>query len=240
MSKGYAFGLRDEAPHINVARYVKERSKHFEVVIDPDLAEEFRKGAVKDVREVLKAEDVFTDSKKGLRPSEKELIEVFGTKDKLKIAEAIIKKGIIQVSDQYREKLREQKKKRLIDLIKITCVDAKTGFPFPPQRIENAIAEAKIKIDENKNAEDQLQDIIKKLRVILPIKTEIKSYEIMIPARYASKSAGMVKQFGATENDKWNSDGSFSCRIELPAGMKEEFFDKVNAMTHGNAQITER
>ena len=239
MAKGYTFELRDEKAHINVARFVKEKSKHFEVVIDPDLAEAFKKGTVSDVREVLKAEDVFTDAKKGLRPTEKELFDTFGTKDKIEAAEIIIRKGIIQVSDKYREDLRMQKRKRIIDLIKINCVDAQTGFPFPPQRIENAFAEAKIKVDENKSPEDQIQDVIKHLRTVLPIKTETKIYEVTIPARYAPKSHNVIKQFGTVKNEKWNPDGSFSCTTELPAGIKDDFFDRVNALTHGDAQIKE-
>ncbi|MEM4336909.1 MAG: ribosome assembly factor SBDS [Candidatus Woesearchaeota archaeon] len=237
MSKGYTFVLKDEQPHINVARYIKERSKHFEVAIDPDLAEEFKKGAIKDVREVLKSEEIFTDVKKGIRPTEKELIETFGTKDKLKIAEIIIKKGIVQVSEEYREKLREQKRRRIIELIRVNCVDAKTGLPLPTQRIENALSEAKVKIEENKSAEDQLYSIINKLKVVIPIKSHTETYDIKIPAKYSSKSTNIIKQFGLVENEKWNSDGSFSCRIKVPAGMREEFFDKVNLITRGEAQI---
>jgi len=239
MAKGYAFSLREESPHMNVARYIKERSKHYEVVVDPDLAESFKKGKISDVREVLKAEEVFSDAKKGLRPSEKDLLDTFGTKDKLRIAETILRKGIIQVSEKYREELREQKRRRIIDLIKINCVDSKTGLPFPPQRIENAFAEAGVKIDENKRAEDQIQDIIKKLRTVLPIKAEIKKYDILIPAKYASKSKNSIIQLGAVEREKWNQDGSYSFAMEIPAGMREEFFDKINAMTQGNAQIKE-
>ncbi|MBW3023014.1 ribosome assembly factor SBDS [Candidatus Woesearchaeota archaeon] len=239
MAKGYVFDLKEEALHINVARYVKEKSKHYEVVIDPDLAEDFKKGKVKNVSEVLKVEDVFTDAKKALRPAESDLVETFGTKDKLKVAEIIIRKGIIQTSDKYRDELRKQKRNKLVELIRVNCIDAKTGLPFPPQRVENAFEEAKIKIDDHKTAEDQVQEVIKQLRTVLPIKTETKVYGISIPAKYASKTHNILKQFAALENEKWNSDGSFSCKIEIPAGMKEEFFDKVNALTHGDAQIEE-
>jgi ribosome maturation protein SDO1 len=238
MTKGYAY-LTKEAAEISVARYVKERSKHFEVAIEPDLAAAFREGKIKDVREALKSEDIFTDAKKGLRPSGSELLDAFGTDDRLKIAEIIIRKGLIQYSDKYRDEQREQKKRRIMELVRINCIDGQTGHPLPLQRIENAFAAANVRIKEGKGAEDQLQDIIKELRAVLPIKMETKNFDVIIPAKYASRSIGMLKQYGAMRQDNWKADGSFNCKLEIPAGLAEEFFDKVNALSHGEAQINE-
>ncbi len=239
MTKGYVYNLNADDANFNVARYIKEKSKHFEVAIDSDAAAAFKEGKIKDIREALKSDEIFLDCKKGLRPSEKELVDAFGTSDRLQIAEIIIKKGLIQYSDKYRDGQREQKKRKVMELVRINCIDAQTGHPLPLQRIENAFAEAKIAIKEGKSAEEQLQDVIKDLRAVLPIKMDMKNYDIVIPQKFASKSQGMLKQYGATKQENWKADGSFVCKIEIPAGLAEEFFDKVNAYTHGEAQITE-
>jgi len=239
MTKGYVYNLNADDANFNVARLVKEKSKHFEVAIEPDLAASFKEGKIKDVREVLKSEDIFIDCKKGLRPSDKELMDSFGTDDKLKIAEMIINKGLIQYSDKYRDEQREKQKKRIIELVRINCIDGQTGHPLPIQRIENAFAEAKVKIKEGKAPEEQIQDVIKELRAVLPIKMDLKKYEISIPQKFASKTHGMLKQYGTVSQDKWQPDGSYSCKIDIPAGLSEEFFDRVNAMTHGESELKE-
>jgi len=240
MTKGYSYNLKSERDFesVNVARYVKERAKHFEVAIDPDAAAAFREGKITDVREVLKSEDIFKDTKKGIRPSEKELIEAFGTSDHLKIAEIIITKGLIQYSEKYREEQREKKRRRIMELVRVNCIDSQTGHPLPIQRIENAFKEARIAIKDGKTAEDQLQDVLKELRKILPLKMDTKKYDLSIPIKFASYSRNIIKQYGNVLQEKWEGD-SLSLRIEVPAGLSEEFFDKVNALTHGEAQINE-
>lgn len=242
MSKGYTYDLKREgAASWNVARYIhgkkNEKSSHFEVAIDPDAAAGFREGKIASVREVLLSEDIFTDTKKGIRPSEQELIDAFGTADKAKVAEIIVKKGLIQYSDRYREEQKEKKKQRIMELVRVNCIDSKTGLPLPIQRIENAFAEAKVQIKDGKSAEDQFQDVVKELRAILPIRMDTKEFELSIPMKFASRLQASIKQFGSVSQENWKADGSYSCRIEVPAGIASEFFDKVNALTHGEAQI---
>ena len=91
-------------------------------------------------------------------------------------------------------------------------------------------------IDNTRTAEEQIDDIMKLLRVILPIRFETKQVRIRIPALYAAKSYGGVKAFGTMLKDEWMGDGSWVAVIEMPAGMEPEFYEKVNAMTHGNVE----
>lgn len=237
MTKGYSFQLKEDQPHFNIARLVvsrpSQKHQHFEVVVEPELAIKFRNGVISDVRDVLRSIDIFTDSKKGLRPSESDLRNVFGTTDKIKIAEEIIRKGIIQVSDKYREEQREAKRKRIMEIIHRNCVDSKTGLPHPLQRIENAMRELKVRIDDTKSAEDQVNDVITKLRQILPIKFETREIELNVPMKYASRAVLLIRQYATIKSQTWNTDGSFNCVIELPAGMQQEFFDRINSLTHG-------
>ena len=59
-----------EKIHLNLGR-IKKEGENFEIVVDPDLAIEFKDGKEVDIREVLKSEEVFSDAKKGLLCSEK-------------------------------------------------------------------------------------------------------------------------------------------------------------------------
>ena len=50
---------------INLAR-LKTHGLNFEIVVDPDLAIDFKHGKDVEIRELLKAEEVFVDANKGL------------------------------------------------------------------------------------------------------------------------------------------------------------------------------
>ena len=78
--------------------------------------------------------------------------------------------------------------------------------------------------------------VLEKIRGILPIKFVVKEVEIMIPAKFSSSGYGVVKQFGKILNEKWGNDGSLILVVEIPGGLQDEFFDKLNNLTHGEVE----
>ena len=215
---------------------LKKEGTMYEIVVDPDLAISFKAGKQIEVREVLKAEHIFLDAKKGNLASEDLLQKAFDTDDALKVAEIILKEGEIQVTSEYREKKREEKKRKILQLIHINAMDPTTKLPHPLTRLENAFAEAKIHIDENKKAEDQVHDVLAKLRPIIPIKIEQRKIEVHIPANYAAKMYGTMKGYGTIKKEEWLNDGSWKVQIEIPAGLQTDFFDELNSKTHGSVE----
>lgn len=223
---------------LNLAR-LKKANQVFEINVDPDLAIKFKKGEPIDIREVLKAEEIFSDVKQGELASEAKLNEIFHTTDTLKIAEVIVKEGEIQLTSDYRQEQREQKKRKIVELIHKNAIDPTTKLPHPPQRIELAFEEAKIKIDEYKSAEEQVEDILSKLKPIIPIKFEQAKIILTIPSTYAAKSYSLVQKYTKILKENWNNDGSWTATVEIPAGLKAEFLDKLNSMTHGEITLEE-
>lgn len=222
-----------ERIHLNLAK-LKKGKENFEIDIDADNAVAYKEGKAVDIKDILKAQTIFSDAKKGLVASEHLMQQLFGTSDTIKVAEIIIKEGEIQLTAEHREKVRQKKRRRIIDIIHRNGVDPKTHLPHPVQRIENAFEEAKVKIDEFKSAENQLQDVLKRLRVVLPIRFEVKEIAVKIPAEYAAKSYSLVKSFGTMLKEDWQSDGSWVVVIEVPGGLEQDFYDKLNSFTHGN------
>jgi ribosome maturation protein SDO1 len=218
---------------------LKKGEESFEVLVNCEDAIEFKNGKLEDIKEVLAAESIYKDAKKGLHASEHEMEKFFDTQDILKVAEIIVKDGTIQLTKDYRTKLREEKKKRVIELIRLNAVDSKTGLPHPLVRIENAIEEARVNIDEFKSAEDQIQDVVSKLSEILPIKFEVKKFQIKVPAQFAGSSFSIIKRYGKILSEEWGNDGSLNVTMEIPPGMIEEFFDQLNKLTHGDIETKE-
>lgn len=226
-----------ERVQLNLAR-VRKGGAIFEIVVDPDKAVAWKENAgAGDVSEILKAEEIFSDAKKGMAASEHQLTSIFGTDDPLKVAQIILEEGEIQITQQHREKLREEKRRKLIDLIHTNAIDPRSGNPHPSKRIELAMDEAKVRIDEFKRAEDQMQETVKKLMPVLPIRIERAKLIIHLPAAIAAKLYSTVQQYGSMVDETWLNDGSWRCTVEIPAGLKNELIDTLNSKTHGSVTI---
>lgn len=227
-----------EKVQFNLVKYTKF-GKSFELAVEPDLAIEFKsknKGK-DDLSDVLKSEKIFSDVKKGTLASSEEMKQVFGTDSFYDVALKMIMDGEIQLTSDYREKLRQEKKRKIIHLIHRAAIDPKTNTPHPEQRIENAMHEAKVKIDEFKKAEDQIGEIMHALKPIIPIKLDETTFNVKLPMKYASKLHSSLKNYGKMENEMWVGE-LFTCRLTIPAGMQEELLDELNSKTHGLADIT--
>tara|TARA_Y100000310_G_scaffold144031_1_gene143363 strand:- start:4289 stop:5008 length:720 start_codon:yes stop_codon:yes gene_type:complete len=224
-----------ERVSLDIARLRKE-GKDFEICIDPDKALSLKNGGNIDIRDVLVVEKIFSDAKKGLEASEKDIKGVFGISDIFDIAKIIVKKGDIPLTTEYRNKLREQKRKQIIQIIHRNGVDPKTHISHPITRLENAIESAKVHIDENKPVQAQVQEILKKIRTILPIRFEVKEIAVKIPADYAPKSYSIIHSFGKIIKEEWQKDGSLVSVVEIPGGLEEDFHQKLNGLCHGEVE----
>ncbi|MEA3379172.1 MAG: ribosome assembly factor SBDS [Nanoarchaeota archaeon] len=219
-----------------IARYSKH-GKTFEILVDCDKALDFKEGKNVPLEEVLATTSIFSDVKQDEKPTNDDLNHVFGTLEPEEIAKKIIKEGEIQITTEHKHKLREEKRKQIINIIHRNAINPQTGHPHPPQRIESVMAEAQIKIDEFKPANLQVQAIVKSLAAYLPIKFEIWEVAVKMPSNYAAKSYHILKEFGKLLKDEWQDNGSLIAVVELPAGLQEEFENSIYKLSQGEAEI---
>lgn len=213
---------------------LKKGEEHFEVLVDPYAAADFIDGKDINVMQNLAIDAVFKDAKKGTHASEDSLIKHFGTNNITEISKQIILKGVIQLTTEQRQKMQKNKKARIIDVISKNAMDPKTKSPHPRQRIELAMDQAGVHIDPFKPVSEQVKTIIDLLRPIIPISMENVRISVKIPAEYIGRAYGTVRNFGALEREDWQSDGSWLGIIRIPAGMQNDFYDKINDATKGN------
>jgi len=223
-----------------IARYQKNELC-FEILVDPEKARKIRHGEKIPLEDVVAARDVFTDSKKAKRASESDLNQVFGTNSFDEIAMKIIQKGEIQLTTEQRRKMQENRKKQIVSLISRQAVDPRTHIPHPPGRIEKALDQTKIHVDPFKSAEEQVSNVLKALKPILPIKMEMIKIAVKVSAQYSGQICSYVHEHNLIK-EEWKSDGSYLALVEISAGMQDAFFNRLNKMTHGDVetQITER
>ncbi len=219
-----------------VTAHLQRGGETFEILVQPDAVERLRAGKDVDLVGSLAVDAVFRDVKKGLRASEEKMKELFGTDDAVKVAEIIIKKGEVHLSTEQRRALQELKRKRIISHIAANAVNPQSGTPHPPQRIELALAEAKVQIDPIKPVEDQISRVLEALRPLLPISMEKAKMAIKLPASHAGRAYGEIRSYGTLVKEEWQSDGSWIGIVEIPAGLQGEFLDRLNEKTHGNVE----
>lgn len=228
-----------ERVSFNLAR-LRKGGETFELVVDPDAAITRKEGGSSDLKEVVRAEKVFADAKKGELAAEEKVLAVFGTKEFEEVARRILAEGEIQLTAEHRDKVRAAKLRQLVAKIHRNAIDPKTGSPHPEKRIELAIEEAKVKIDEFRTVDQQLQDVVKRLQPILPIRFETAHLIVRVPSQYGAKMYGEVSRLARIVRDSWLNDGSWEAEVELPAGMKTELVDALNNATHGGASVEEK
>ena len=85
----------------------------------------------------------------------------------------------------------------------------------------------------NRPVDQQINKIIELLKPILPIKIETKKIKITLPAIYTGKAYGLFNEY--KEKEDWLNNGDLQVTINLPVGLQMEFYDKLNAITHGAA-----
>lgn len=210
--------------------------EHFEILVKPDPALDYRLGKIKALSEVLASDIIYSDANKGTRPSEDKLKKAFGTTDTLKIVETIIRRGMLQLTTDQRRHMTDEKRKQIVAFISKHCIDPRTNMPHPPMRIEQAMEQIHYSIDPFKETEEQAKDVIKLLRPILPLKMEQVSVNVRIPPEYASKAYGTVKGFGTIKREEWHADGSWVAVVEMPAGLYGPFLEKLGEITKGAAE----
>ena len=99
--------------------------------------------------------------------------------------------------------------------------------------------EAKVHLDERKRAQDQIEDVITKIRMILPISIEEKKLVVTIPASFVGKANNLIRSKKIVGED-WLSDASWKVTLGLPAGLVPEFIDQINSLTSGQVMVEEK
>ena len=218
-----------------IARWETGGSR-FEVLVDPDAVQAIKNGQTVDLSDKLALDQVFKDAKKGDKISEEHLEKVFHTRDLVEIARQIVVKGEVQVTTEQRHKLQAAKLRQIVTTIARNAMNPQTGAPHPPARIEAAMTEAKVHVDPFRPVDAQVQEILAKLRPILPIRLDVVKVRVKLPAQHYPRVIGDLKGMGRLLDEQWLGDGSWSGVIEIPAGVQTELYEKLNARTKGAAE----
>ena len=164
------------------------------------------------------------------------MTEFFGTTEPLAVAKQIVQRGEIQLTTEQRRQMLEAKRRQIVQYIAANAINPQTGTPHPPQRIENAMEEAKVHVDPFKSVEEQVKEILDALRPLIPIRFEKVRIAVKLSAEDSAKAYGDIKSFGSIVKEEWSPTGAWIGVVEMPAGLQTDFLDRLNAKTKGNVE----
>ena len=215
-------------------------NEKFEILVKPDPALEYKLGKKMDISNIMISDEIYSDANKGTRSSTEKLMKQFKTTDQLEIAKQIMARGDLNMNTDQRRKMIEEKKRQIVEYINKNFVDPKTHMPHPVSRINAVLDEARLAIDPFKRLDDQIKNIIEPLRKVLPLKSEILELNVTVPAQFSGQSFSVFKSIGEIKSEEWLADGSLQVVLNLNAGMKSSFLDRIGTATKGSAQVTEK
>jgi len=219
-----------------IVKYEK-MGHRFEILVDPEAVMKLREGEKVDVREALAVEEIFKDARKAEKVSEVEMEKIFGTTDIAEVARVIMKEGEFHPTTEQKRRLLDQIRRQLIEIIARNSVDPRTGLPHTRERIERALEEARVQI-KLAPAASQINEVVKALRPILPLKFGTTNLVVTIPNRYAPGLYGKIKGMAKILREEWLPTG-LMLRVEIPSGYKVDFIEFLGNATRGEAIVKE-
>ncbi|HEY3419760.1 MAG TPA: ribosome assembly factor SBDS [Methanomassiliicoccales archaeon] len=215
---------------------LESHGETFEILIDPKVVNLLKEGKDPNLVDYMVIDEVFKNAHKGTKAPEEKIKEIFGTNDVVEVAKQIILKGEIQLTAQQRKEMLENKRKRIVSEITRNAINPQTGGPHTAERISMAMDEAKVHIDPFKPVEQQINQVLDKLRPLIPIRFEKIRIAVKLSGDEYGKCYDDIIHFGKIIKEEWEPNGSWIGVVEIPAGMRDDFYGRLNEKTKGNAQ----
>jgi ribosome maturation protein SDO1 len=216
---------------------LESHGETFEILLDPAVMTFLKQGKKVELTDYLAVEEVFKNSGKGTRPAEGKVKEVFGTDNISEIAKKIIEKGEVQMTAEQRKEMLEAKRNQVVTYIAANSINPQTKLPHPQVRIELALEEAKFHVDPFRPLEKEIEEAMKLLRPLIPIRFEKSRVAIKLKGDDYGRCFDDIIHYGIVEREEWTADGSWIGLMELPAGMVPELTEKLKHKTKGTASL---
>ena len=216
---------------VTVVKYSYETEK-FEILVKPDPAFDYKLGKISEISKILVSDEIYTDSGKGKRASSELLLKVFKTDDSTQIAEIMMKKGELNLTTEQRKKRVKDMRLSIIHKISSTAIDPKSKMPHPPSRIETALDECRYSIDPFLSIDRQVNDAIKLMRPLIPLKFATARLAFRIPGVEYGSVQSILRELMTKE--EWLPNGDWACVVEVPAGSKIDLMGDIAKRSKGS------
>lgn len=153
-----------------VVRY-KHSGQTLEVLAKVGSMKPYRDGKMK-IDQVLVTDEIFSNASKFLKAKNSDIKKVCETEDKAQCLKIILDNGEFPLSKKEMNDMVDARRMEIVNYIHKYYHDPTKNpvIPHPTTRIENTLAEMRIRIDPHQSVRNQIAPIIKKMPEFLPIK----------------------------------------------------------------------
>lgn len=199
----------------------------FEIIVAPDPALNFKLTGKGDVRKILLVDEVYSDSRKGLRVPSEKLKRFFGTTDVYTIAERILKEGDLQLTGEQRRRMIESKRQQIVAMLSKLLLEPSTGNPIPSLRIEQSLSQTSVSIDPFKPPEEQVKNVVKALRQVLQFKVNEVVLTLACPQTLSNDVYGFANSMGEVDQTRVQKDKSVKITVRVPSATMSHFLESL-------------
>lgn len=215
----------------------KKGGKRFEIACYKNKVQSWRKGAEKDIDEVLQTHSVFTNVSKGQFANKEDLVKAFGTDDQDKVCNMILSKGELQVSEKERSQNLESMLRDICTIVSEKTVNPDTKRPYPVGVIESAMKEIHYSVKPNKNSKQQALEAIPLLKQSIPIERAQMKVRIFVPKQAAKKAhESLVAIVGTAERTEWDC-GNLEMTCLIDPGLYRQIDDIISRESKGKGSF---
>ena len=214
----------------------KSGKDEFQVLVDFDKLNEFKKKPTEiSVYDVLADQKIFKDQRKGEIASEHHLKSAFGAKSEEEVLKEILLKGECQIPTSYLNKMREEKKRQVINYIAENAINPATKGRYTISMIESEINKIRYNYNFEQDYVPQAEEVLKLLKKAMPISIERIVLEICVPARYCGNFYGPFKKFGSIKKEYYDNEGSLRLHIEITESQQDRVIDYIKKNSNNEA-----
>ena len=121
--------------------------------------------------------------------------------------------------------------------IAANAINPQTHTPHPPSRIEMALEEAKFHVDLFKPLDKEIEEAMKLLRPLIPIRFERSRIAIKLKGTDYGRCYDDLISYGIVDREVWTPEGDWIGSMEIPAGVITELTEKLKHKTRGSASV---
>lgn len=216
---------------------LKKGKTTYEVMVEEGKVSKYRNGEIRNLSEVLASDIVWLQAGKGKRASAEQLQASFGTSDATEVLELIVRTGASQESEGERAQKNANKRAEVIAYIAKHYVDPKTSRAIPTSRVENALTQAKVKIDPVQPADRQAEAIVSKLADVMPIKRGGAGVvaSVTCASKLASAASSAMRKHATITRENFKGG---SCTWEVQIHDHDQFVSALNKATKGEFTLS--
>jgi len=215
----------------------KKAGENFELLVDFDKLNDYKKNQeTTQIFDVLADDKVFKDQKKGELASKNELEKHFKTTNQNQILKTILLEGECQIPTAYKNKLREEKKRQVINYISENATNPQTKGKYARTMIESEIAKIKYNYEINKDYLPQANNILKQLKKTMPIGITKSKIQMRIPGIHCGNFYGNFRQQGKILKEKYDENGNLCLEMEISDSIIDRVIDDIKKKSNNEAE----